>query len=196
MQPFGLVVIQECNVKESEKHCPPPSQGAHQGNSLDRVVGMVRRVSSVVDTGAQGLLVILCLSMALVVMLQVFSRYVLNHSLFWSEELGRMLLVWLTFVGATVAYKRGAHPGVRVLVQRLPRRLEQSCRLVAHAACILLFVVMLIHGWRFWNMLAPQMTVSLGLSRQVPFSAIPLAGAVLLLHGAAFFLETVAELRR
>lgn len=148
------------------------------------------------DAGARWALIVLCLSMALIVMLQVFSRYALNNSLFWSEELGRMLLVWLTFVGATVAYKRGAHPGMSILVQRLPRRLELCCNLLAHAACILLFAVMLVQGWYFWNMLAPQMTVSLGVSRQVPFAAIPLAGGVLLLHGAAFFLDTLMELRR
>lgn len=183
-------------MKGAGRHNTGAGPRPRPGDHLDRMAGLLQRASSIVDAGAQRLLTVLCLSMALVVILQVFSRYALNHSLFWSEELGRMLLVWVTFVGATVAYRRGAHPGMNILVQRLPRRLEQCCNLLAHAACILLFAVMLVQGWRFWNMLAPQMTVSLGVSRQVPFIAIPLAGGVLLLHGAAFFLDTLAELRK
>ncbi len=183
-------------MKGAGRHDTGAGRKPLPGDPLDRMAGLARRASSLVDDGARGLLTVLCLSMALIVILQVFSRHALNHSLFWSEELGRMLLVWLTFVGATVAYRKGAHPGMSILVQRLPRRLELCCALLAHAACILLFAVMLVQGWRFWNMLAPQMTVSLGISRQAPFAAIPLAGGVLLLHGAAFFLDTLAELRK
>jgi len=54
-------------------------------------------------------------SMSILVAVQVFCRYVLNSSLFWSEELARYMLVWISFFGATVAYYRNLHPGVDVL---------------------------------------------------------------------------------
>ncbi len=49
-------------------------------------------------------------TMTLIVAVQVFCRYVLNNSLFWAEELSRYLLAWLTFLGASVAYRRNVHP--------------------------------------------------------------------------------------
>lgn len=149
---------------------------------------LLERTSNAVNTAVACLVMGLSLSMAGVILLQVFFRYVLNNSLFWSEELGRMLLVWLSFMGASVAYKRGAHMGVAVLVERLPQRAKHAAACCAHLAAMALFWVMFWHGARFFSMLAPQMTVSLGISRQWPFLAVPLSGAVMLLH-ALFFLQ-------
>ena len=47
--------------------------------------------------------------MTAVIILQVFFRYVLKGSLPWSEELSRYLMIWVTFVGASIGVKRGAH---------------------------------------------------------------------------------------
>ena len=67
-----------------------------------------RRTNTVIEQSLLGLGIL----MIGVVAAQVFFRYVLNHSLFWSEELARYILVWLTFLGASVAYRRGVHPRV------------------------------------------------------------------------------------
>ena len=84
--------------------------------------GTLERISTACNRCAEYLLLLLGLSMTATVILQVFSRYILNHSLFWSEELARYLLVWLTFIGATVAYHRNMHPGVDFLFKRLDRK--------------------------------------------------------------------------
>lgn len=151
-------------------------------------------VSDAVNRCVEYLVMGASLSMALVILLQVIFRYVFNHSLFWSEELGRMLLVWLSFMGASVAYKRKAHMGVAVVVSRLPTALRLAAACVAHLAAIFLFWIMLWHGAQFFQMLAPQMTVSLGISRQWPFLAVPFSGGVMLMHGVLFLLQDVAGL--
>ena len=156
--------------------------------------GILEQCSDALNRGAERLLTVISMTMALVILLQVFCRYALNHSLFWSEELGRMLLVWLTFIGASVAYKRGAHVGVSVFVDRLSSRKAYLAACCVHIAGAVLFSVMVWHGFGFFRMLAPQMTVSLGCSRQWPFLAVPLSGAVMLVHAAAFFLRDAKTL--
>ena len=76
---------------------------------------LLKEVSSVCNTWVERSLAILGITMAAVIILQVIFRYVLNHSLFWSEELARYLLVWLTFLGASSAYYRKVHPGIDLL---------------------------------------------------------------------------------
>jgi TRAP-type C4-dicarboxylate transport system permease small subunit len=56
----------------------------------------------------------------LVVGAQVFARYVVNHSLFWSEELARYLFIWLVFLSASLVLRQDRHIQVTAFVDILP----------------------------------------------------------------------------
>lgn len=60
--------------------------------------------------------------LAAVVFLQFFTRYVLNDSMAWTEEIARYLLIWITFIGAAIAVRRGTHIGVEAVLHFLPAR--------------------------------------------------------------------------
>ncbi|MEX6508495.1 TRAP transporter small permease [Jiella sp. M17.18] len=60
-------------------------------------------------------------ALAVVVFLQFFTRYVLNNSLGWTEEIARYLLIGVTFIGAVSAVRRESHIAVELLYTRLPR---------------------------------------------------------------------------
>jgi TRAP-type C4-dicarboxylate transport system permease small subunit len=59
---------------------------------------------------------------------QVFFRFALDSPLIWSEELARLLLVWVTFVGAAVVAWDGTHLNVNVVFARLPPGLKVVTR--------------------------------------------------------------------
>src|SRR5205823_11646107 len=48
-------------------------------------------------------------SLAFIVFLQFFTRYVLNDSLAWTEEIARYGLMWLTFIGGAVVTRKNSH---------------------------------------------------------------------------------------
>ena len=54
-------------------------------------------------------------ALAVVVFLQFFTRYVLNDSLGWTEEIARYLLIGVTFAGAVIAVRKNDHVAVEVL---------------------------------------------------------------------------------
>ena len=130
-------------------------------------------------------------SMSIIVAVQVFCRYVLNHSLFWSEELARYLLVWLTFLGASVAYYRSVHPGIDVIYARMPDTIRKAAAVTVHLLSITFFLFMIIFGTKFAYFIRHQISPALYLPKWLVFAIIPLSGTVLTLHGLIFFLDEI-----
>lgn len=86
----------------------------------------------------------LCLlSMVIMVFGNVVLRYVFNSGITISEEMSRFVFVWLTFIGAVVAMREGAHLGVDTLVSRLGRTGKLVCLVLSEllmlGCCFLFF---------------------------------------------------------
>ena len=54
-------------------------------------------------------------ALAFIVFLQFFTRYVLNDSLAWTEEIARYGLIWVVFVGGAMVTRRNTHVAVELL---------------------------------------------------------------------------------
>ena len=55
---------------------------------------------------------------------QVFCRFVLDSPLVWSEELSRLLFVWMTMFGAPVLTYQRAHLAIPELARSLPEKAQ------------------------------------------------------------------------
>ena len=80
--------------------------------------------------------------LAIVVFVQFFTRYVLNDSLGWTEEIARYLLVAVTFAGSAVAVRRNTHISVEFFYRYLPTRGARLLSLIVDLVRIVLFTVL------------------------------------------------------
>ena len=62
--------------------------------------------------------------MVIVILVQVFFRYVLNNALPWPDELARFLMLWMTGFIAPSAYRWGGFVSIEMLPQLLPKFFE------------------------------------------------------------------------
>jgi tripartite ATP-independent transporter DctM subunit len=92
-----------------------------------------------VDVLAEGLVIAALLGELVLVLANVFARIYLHHSFLWSDEVARLTLSVLTFIGGAVAYRRRDHAFVRIVLNLVPRRVEHAC--VALSDVVVLFVV-------------------------------------------------------
>ncbi len=130
-------------------------------------------------------------TMSAVVAVQVFSRYVLNHSLFWSEELARYLLVWLTFLGASVAYRRNLHPGIDIVVVRIPVSFQRGISIFIHLVSMILFGIMIFYGAQFSYFVRLQISPAMDLPKWIVFCIIPLSGLIFMIHSVTFLCREI-----
>lgn len=88
------------------------------------------------------LLVVLLSSMVIMVFGNVILRYAFNTGWTISEELSRFFFVWVTFIGAVVAFRNYGHMGIETLVARLSRRNRLICMAISNfviMACSFIF---------------------------------------------------------
>jgi len=144
------------------------------------------RISSAANRWVETTLAVMGISMAATVALQVFCRYVLNHSLFWSEELARILLIWLTFLGASSAYYRKVHPGIDIVTSRLSDKFKRLSSLLVNLLSLLFFLVMVYYGCTFAYFARMQISPALNIPKWIIYSAVPVGGLIFMLHCLAF----------
>ncbi len=171
------------------------TNSAPSSSPFSGAIRLCHATSRMLDILCRTALLLSCAGMVTVIGAQVVFRYGFNHSLFWAEELGRVLLVQLTFFGAAVAYRAEAHIGVDTLVRRLSPSMRQMVHRLMHTVCLCLFCVMVVYGFRFADLLSLQMTTTLGVSRQIPFLAVPLSGCVMCVHSLCFIFAPLSRHR-
>jgi TRAP-type mannitol/chloroaromatic compound transport system permease small subunit len=75
--------------------------------------------------------------MTVIIILQVFMRYLFLYSLSWSEEVARYLMIWVSFLGASLALKYGFHIGVEFVINRVPEKMRGWANLMAKLGMLL-----------------------------------------------------------
>jgi len=110
-----------------------------------------------------------------IILLAVFFRYVVNHSLFWSDEVVRYLFVWFTLLGASLVLRDRRHIRVEYFVLHLP----QGARRVVEALGLLLVLAfnafLVVAGFLWVRETEGALTPALGMPLNwVFYAALPL----------------------
>jgi TRAP-type C4-dicarboxylate transport system permease small subunit len=85
--------------------------------------------------------------MVVVILLQVFFRYVLNNALPWPEEASRFLMMWSTGLMAATAFRRGGFVAIDMVIRLLPRLVATGLSVFLMAVTILVLWIALGIGW-------------------------------------------------
>ena len=142
---------------------------------------MLRRFDRVVEAICAALM----LEIVVVLFVAVVFRYAINRPLGWPEEVARGSLVWLTFLGAYLAFRRGAHIHVDLLVRKLPARGRLRLALVGNLLMALATALLIRDGVTyastFFDDPSPYLRFPIGLQ----YLALPIGGLGWLLALAA-----------
>ena len=130
------------------------------------------------------------LAMTAVITLQIVCRFFFT-ALSWSEELSRYLMIWLTFLGASMGVKRGAHIAVTFAVSSLPTNWQKGVALIVEGLSLYFFILVGYYGWKLMNLQAFQVSAGLGISMRYVYLSLPVGGLLCAVHVLSEFLQTL-----
>src|SRR5438477_5457830 len=96
---------------------------------------MLMRVFGAIDRTVEYALFVIFLAFTVVCGLQVFNRFVLGLPLSWSEEFQKFGHIWMVMLAIPVAYRRGAHLGMDMLLRLLPKVVRRVVGLLTEVLC-------------------------------------------------------------
>jgi TRAP-type C4-dicarboxylate transport system permease small subunit len=109
-----------------------------------------------------------------IILVSVFWRYVLQNSLFWSEELSKMLMVWMTFMAAPIALQRGIHVGIQSLLKAMKGRSHHAMVVAGQLTVLILMGVCVKEGFQLAWFAKRQTASSFDLSMIWPYLSMPI----------------------
>lgn len=131
-----------------------------------------------VYVGLRAVCVFILAEYLILVLLQVFFRYVLNESLFWAEEAVRFSMVWAVLLGSALVARDRAHIRIDVVENMLPQRARRVLDLVLDIVMIVFTVILLVTGLQFAGRSMMQTSASLELPMWLVYGAIPLGAGL------------------
>lgn len=112
-------------------------------NVLKSVIRFLAFINRNIGVAARHFSVGLIISMTVIILAQVFFRYVINSSLTWSEELAKLMMIWLAFLIAPLAYRWGANVSIEIILSLFKKRWLFSLRIVLNLLVLWILYIFL-----------------------------------------------------
>ena len=157
---------------------------------------MLGRLNRWLASSLQWLLVSVFSVLVVVVLWGVGSRYLFGTQASWSEELARLLMVWLALLGSALVCREEKHLGLDVVVRSWPEALQRLARLFG---CVAIFsFALLVLGWGGWQLVGQrfdsgQTLPALDISKAWFYLALPVSGFLTALFMLELFMACLFE---
>lgn len=136
----------------------------------------------------EAILFVLVLALLVLIALQVFTRYVLQASLPWTEEAARMVLVWAVMLGAALAMERKQHYAITVLSAGFRGATRAVVLIATNLLGLVFLMVLVVYSAEYMAANMKTVYVSTQVSRGWIYLAMPVGAAIM---GLSLILHTI-----
>jgi TRAP-type C4-dicarboxylate transport system permease small subunit len=111
-------------------------------------------------------------AMTLAVFLQFFTRYVLNDSFAWTEEIATYCNVAIVFVGAAMCVRLNRHIQVDFLYRYLPHAAARTLSTMVDLTRIVFFAYAAVLVWRFMDIIGGEEMTTIRLPKNLIYGCV------------------------
>ncbi|WP_134702806.1 TRAP transporter small permease [Ammoniphilus sp. YIM 78166] len=134
---------------------------------------MISKLKTMFDKSLDYFSFTLLIVLTLVCFYQVVARYLFSAPPSWSEELARYLMIWLTFLGAAIAFRTNAHLGLDFFVGLLPGKGQRWVSWMVGALLLVVLGLIFSKGFEVAQSMKSQLSPAMRISMAYPYMAVP-----------------------
>jgi len=138
----------------------------------------------------EGLIITGAFTIVLLVTTEVVLRYIFKHSLIFTEELCRYLMVWIVFLASALAIRDGAHINITAAVKRLPAQAQKWVQVATHGLVMIFLVFIAVEGFKILPQQLGQMCITIDVSLFYFYLAIPVGAVLMIIFMLPIFKKT------
>lgn len=122
----------------------------------------------------------------------VVLRYGFNYTLAWSEELGRIAMIYTTFIGTGLSIKRGAVIRIDALVQIVPK-LKPGLSIYSNLLMLFFAWMMVYYGYKMTLMqyATHQATIIMQIPLVAVYSVMPVMGIMVFIRTIQVLIQDI-----
>lgn len=150
------------------------------------MIPLIRKLDRIINAVLQYITITMLSVMSIVVFAQVVFRLI-HASIPWSEELSKYLLIWCTFLGASLCVRKGALVGLELIFAVIPKTGKRILTVLIHMISIAFLLLLVIVGYQTAVMVWFQTTPVLKMSMGLMYASVP-TGALFMLFNTFFIM--------
>ena len=160
---------------------------------LRNILGVIIKFKNLLVKGLELTVILVTGILVIDVVWGVFTRYILGHQSPWTEELAKLLLIWVALLGAGIGFIRKSHLGVDYFVNKLNERWRNIGQIVVYLlVAVFAYIVLVYGGSRLVSsaLKNSQPTPALNIEMGYVYLASPISGIFIII----FSIETIIEM--
>lgn len=157
---------------------------------------MKKGILNILDKIEETVLVGMFVAMVGIIFVQVIMRYIFNNSLSWSEELGKFLFVWISWIGISIGHKRKEHIKITLVVDKLPHKLKMILEAISELILIIICGITMYYG-----------VIMIGIQKNIPYAGIKISTAwgylslvlgcgIFIIRAGIYFVQAVQSINK
>jgi TRAP-type C4-dicarboxylate transport system permease small subunit len=132
-------------------------------------------------------------ALLIVVNLQIFARCVFRHPFIWPEEISRLILIWMTFIGAAALARIGGDLAVDTFIEMLPHKAKRVALMLRDGIMLAVFATVMVEGYELAKAVNSMPLVATGLPTSLLAWPVIAGGALIVFHCIIRLIVSIAS---
>ncbi|MBQ1421368.1 MAG: TRAP transporter small permease [Firmicutes bacterium] len=135
----------------------------------------MEKISNVITNILRVVCGLVLAALVIIITIEVVSRW-MSIAMPWTDELARYLLIWMTFLGCSLALASGTHLSVDFIVKMFPKNGQKALNIITRVLIIVFFGIIMIYGTKLSIAAINTKSTALHWSMGIVYSILPLSG--------------------